>query len=124
MIELLIAVVIVGILAAFGYPQYVQHIIKSGRSEGASTLMQLMERQENYYRDNLTYTTSLTDLGYPANTVESETGRYSVAARTCTSGTIRRCVALIGTPQNKQATDPTGNLTLNSRGARSDNWPK
>ncbi len=86
--------------------------------------MQLMERQENFYRDNLTYTTSLTALGYPSNTIESETGRYQISAGTCAGSNIRRCVLITGEPQNKQAADDTGNLTLNSRGVKSDNWPK
>lgn len=123
LIELLIVVVIIGIIAAIGYPQYNQYILQSGRSEGAATLMELMERQEHFYRDNLTYSTDLTALGYPANTVESETGRYQVSAGTCANGTIRRCVLLTATPQNNQSADTTGNLTLNSRGAKSTNWP-
>ncbi|MEM7258660.1 MAG: type IV pilin protein, partial [Pseudomonadota bacterium] len=66
MIELLIVVVIIGIIAAIGYPQYNRYILQAGRSEGAGALMELMERQEHFYRDNLTYSTDLTALGYAA----------------------------------------------------------
>jgi type IV pilus assembly protein PilE len=124
LIELMIVLAIVGIIAAIAYPQYTDYLIKSGRSEGAAALVQLMERQESHYRDNLTYATDLTDLGYPANSIESETGRYRLGASTCASGTIRRCVRLTAVPQNKQAADATGDLTLDSRGVRSANWPQ
>lgn len=124
LVEVLITLAIIGIVAAFAYPQYAEYVLRAGRSEGAAELMRIMERQENHYRDELTYTTDLTDLGFSANTIDSETGRYQVSAGNCASGTIRRCVLLTATPQNKQATDDTGDLTLNSRGAKSANWPK
>ncbi len=125
LIELLIAVAIVGIIAAIGYPSYSQYLLKSGRSEGVAALLQMMERQENYYRDNLSYTASASQLGYTSATVASETGRYTLSASQCGSESIARCVLLTATPdpQGKQAADTTGNLTVNSRGVKSANWP-
>lgn len=121
LIELLIVVAIMGIIAAIAYPSYTQYLKRAGRAEGVSMLMQVMERQENHYRNNLTYTTDLSALGYANAAADSETGLYSVSAGTCASGTIRRCVLLTATAQNTQAGD--GNFTLNSRGERSANWP-
>jgi len=131
LIELMIVVVIVGIIAAIGYPQYGQYVLRAGRAEGAAALLSLMERQEVHYRDQLSYATVLTNLGYPNTTLASETGRYQLTAGTCASGTINRCVLLVATPTpgGKQAADNTGAnsdgvLTLNSRGAKSNNWPQ
>lgn len=122
LIELMIVLAIIGIISAIAYPAYTQYLLKSGRSEGTAGLLQLMERQENYYRDNLSYATDLTTLGYAASTTSSETGRYTLSAGTCAAGTIRRCVLLTATPIGKQANDPAGAITLNSRGTRSANW--
>lgn len=124
LIEMLIVISIVGIITAVAYPQYVQYSLKAGRSEGAAALLNLMERQESYYRDELKYTSKLTDLGYASNTYESKTGRYQLRAERCTSGNTKltRCVLLTAVPQNAQAADKTGVMTLNSRGAKSANW--
>lgn len=121
LIELLIVIAIIGIISAIAYPAYTQYLIRAGRAEGVSMLMQVMERQENHYRSNLTYVTSLSDLGYANASAESETGLYSVSAGTCAAGTLRRCVLLTATAQNRQAGD--GDFTLNSKGERSANWP-
>ena len=121
LIELLIAVAILGILTAIAYPSYTQYLLRAGRSEATSSLLEAMERQEQFYRNNLTYTTKLTDLGY-SDPLKSETDRYRIAAGACDSLAIRRCVKLTATAQPKQAADgPT--ITLNSRGEKTGNWP-
>ncbi len=122
LIELLIVVSIVGILVAFALPSYTQYMVRAGRTEASATLLAVMERQEQYYRNNLSYTTTLTDLGYGAANVESESGLYRVTAGTCDGGlTIRRCVSLTATALERQVSD--GNITLNSRGEKTGNWP-
>ena len=121
LIELLIAVAILGILTAIAYPSYTQYLLRAGRSEATSSLLEAMERQEQFYRNNLTYTAKLTDLGY-SDPLKSETDRYRITAGACDSLAIRRCVKLTATAQPKQAADgPT--ITLNSRGEKTGNWP-
>ncbi len=122
LIELLIVVAIIGIVAALAYPSYTDHMIRAGRSEAAGTLLEVMERQENFYRDNLTYTSSLSQLGFSSDAIATETGRYSVSAGNCSGGlTLRRCVELTAAAQGNQVVD--GDITLNSRGLKSSNWP-
>ncbi|OED36492.1 hypothetical protein AB833_27405 [Chromatiales bacterium (ex Bugula neritina AB1)] len=120
LIELLIVIAIVGIISAFAYPSYIDYVLRSARSEGAASLLEVMERQEQYYRNNLSYTTNLADLGY-SQPVSSETQRYVVTASTCESVGIRRCVLLTATAQGTQLND--GDITLNSRGEKNDKWP-
>lgn len=120
LIELLIVVAIVGIIAAVAYPRYGEFVLRAGRAEGAATLLQVMERQELFYRNNLSYTTTLASLGY-TGIVASENGRYQVTAASCADATIGRCVVLTAVPQGGQVS--AGNMTLNSRGAKGGNWP-
>ena len=121
LIELLITVAIVGIITAIAYPAYTQYLLRAGRGEATSTLLEAMERQEQVYRNNLTYTANLADLGYP-DPLKSETDRYRITAGTCDSLAIRRCVKLTATAQPKQEADgPT--ITLTSRGEKTGNWP-
>jgi len=121
LIELMVVLVIIGIIASIAYPQYGQYVIRAGRADGAAALLEIMERQELFYRSNLRYTGNLTDLGYPGNIVSSEEGRYQISAGTCDSGSLRRCVELPAVAQAAQVSD--GNLTLNSRGGQTGNWP-
>jgi len=122
LIELLITVAIVGILASIAYPAYTQYIQRAGRAEGTAALLEVMEKQEQYYRNNLTYTVQLSDLGYSStDPIKSETDRYRITAGQCGSQAIRRCIDLIATPQsNRQSGDP---ITLNSRGEKTGPWP-
>lgn len=62
LIEVMIAVVIIGILASIAYPSYTQYIAQSARSEGLAALMRIANLQEQYYLDNKKYATDLTKL--------------------------------------------------------------
>lgn len=113
LIELMIVIVVVAVLVAVGYPSYQDHVIKTRRSDAKNMLMDVASRQEQYYMDNSTYTT-LSNLGYSANTVSSENGHYnvSVTASDATSYTLQ------AVPQGSQASDPCGNFTLNNLGVK------
>ncbi len=55
LIELMIAVMIIGILAAVAYPSYQDSINKSRRAEGKSALLKAAQVLERWYTDNNTY---------------------------------------------------------------------
>lgn len=63
LIELMIVVVIIGILAAIGYPSYISYVTKSNRSAAESFIMSLANKQEQYMLDKRQYAT-LAELGY------------------------------------------------------------
>lgn len=80
LIELLITIAIIAILAGVAYPSYMQHVLKSKRSEAQSTLVDIANRQEMYYLDHHQYATNLaTDLGLSANPFITDNGYYSIA---------------------------------------------
>jgi type IV pilus assembly protein PilE len=63
LIELMIAVVIVGILAAVALPAYGTYVKKGRRVDAKTALLDLAAREEKYFAVNNIYTTSLSDLG-------------------------------------------------------------
>lgn len=68
LIELLIAVAIVGVLAAIALPAYQSYRQKSARNLGAACLIDAQQRMEAFYARSGRYPppgTSLTALGYP-----------------------------------------------------------
>ncbi len=67
LIELLIAIVLVAIISASAYPSYTQYIVRAKRTAGKSVLLQVADRQQQYFMDNKRYATSLTTLGYQEN---------------------------------------------------------
>ncbi len=67
LIELMIAVAIFGLLASIAYPSYVQYVVRANRAVAKTVLLQVAERQEQYFADNKQYTADLTQLGYAAD---------------------------------------------------------
>lgn len=119
LLEIFIVVTIISLLIGIMVPSYNEYVLQSRRSEGISSLLTMMQQQERYFTEQLTYTSDLSKLGYtlagPSN-VFSENGHYLITATACASMTISQCVLLTATPLGVQATD--GTLTINSRGTR------
>lgn len=58
LIEMMIAVAIVGILAAIAYPQYVEYVAKGKRAECRSALLVASQKLEKFYSNNNQYPTA------------------------------------------------------------------
>ena len=127
LIELMIVVVIIAIIAAFDYPSYTQFVLRAKRTAATSMLLQVADRQQQFFMDNKRFAANLTRLGFPSDTVmideesavvaDASTDRVynvSVSASTATTYT------LTATPQLVQASKDTkcGSLTLNNVGAK------
>jgi type IV pilus assembly protein PilA len=101
LIELLIVVVIIGILAAIAIPKFANTKEKAYIAAMKSDLRNILTAQENYFADQITYTTSTAQLLLQvsagvtvtiANT--SATGWNATASHTATS---RTCGIYYGT---------------------------
>ena len=127
LLELMIVVVIIAIISAFAYPSYTQFVLRAKRTAGTSMLLQIADRQQQFFMDNKRFAANLTRLGYPANTVmideegavvaDGSTDRIyniSVSASTATTYT------LTAAPQLVQASKDTkcGSLSLSNAGAK------
>lgn len=125
LIELMIVVAIVGILGAIVYPSYRDSIVKTRKTDGISMVNKVMQAQERFFINNLTYTVNLTQLGFgAANNLPSEEGFYLVSAAACGGG-IAQCVNITSVAQGAQSTGTPAddNLSLNSQGTKTGKWP-
>jgi type IV pilus assembly protein PilE len=77
LIELLVAVAIVGILGAYAWPSYVDHIRRSRIAEATGQLATLRVAMEQYYQDYRNYgTVTACGIAMPA------AGQFSYACQT------------------------------------------
>lgn len=121
LIELMIVVAIIGILAAIAYPAYQDQVRKGKRAEGQAALLDMMAKQERFFTDNNSYTTTLTDLGYDVDAdgkVDSPEDYYKLSAAACTDSTIASCVIITADPQFDDT--QCENLTYNSLGSKGE----
>jgi type IV pilus assembly protein PilE len=110
LIELLVAIVIVGILAGIAYPSYRKQVVRSTRTDAKVSLQQSAQTLENCftrfhsYVDGCAAMTTLSAAG-----VTSNDGHYKITAEDEGDLTF----TLIATPQGAQADDTEcANFTL------------
>ena len=122
LIELMIAVGIVGILSAIAVPIYEDYVYDSRRSSCAGALTGLAQYMERYYTENTTYEEAATggnDIGAPAGyadscPVDGGTDTYDLRITAATQGNY----TIQAQPKNAQSDDKCGTLTLRQDGAR------
>lgn len=78
LLELMITVAIIGILAAIAYPSYVKSVQKGKRTDAKVELLRIAQMQEGYFAQNMSYASSLTQLGLASDTLPSEQNVYKL----------------------------------------------
>lgn len=122
LIELMVVVAIVGIIAAFAYPSYLEQIRSSRRADCSGALVSLGAAMERYYTVNSTYLGAAdggADTGAPAIfsqtcPVDGATPTYNLTIQAATASTYSVQAAPIG----PQAGDKCGSFTLTNTGVK------
>ena len=127
LMELLIVVAIISMIAAFAYPSYTEYVVRTKRTAATTTLLQIADRQQQFWMDNKRYADDLTDLGYGGNPYwVSDQGNSVVAGDSdavyvfgLVNVTPTAYVAF-GVPVNQQQVRDTkcGAMTVDQAGAR------
>jgi type IV pilus assembly protein PilE len=115
LIDVLIAVAIVGILAAIAYPSYQFAVRKSNRAAAESYLGYVVQRQQQYLLDQRSYASGVSTLGVatPASVTPFYTIAIAVAAGPPPTFTAT------ATPIGSQAADLAGQaLTITNTGKK------
>jgi type IV pilus assembly protein PilE len=125
LIELMIAVVVIAILAAIGYPSYTEYVNRGKRAEGKVALMRAAQQLERFYSLNNCYPSGTANCGNAASSsaalaamsVNAFSGDSAAAsAYNLSVTTTPQAFALTATPTFTDA--KCGNLTLANTGAK------
>lgn len=117
LVELMVAVAVVGILVGIAYPSYLENVRQTRRTDAQVALLALANAMERYYTENYTYAGAALGAGgiFPSEAPLDGNDKYydlSITAADATSFTIGAA------PKNGQAGDRCGTMTLTSVGAR------
>lgn len=138
LIELVVAVVIVGILAGFAFPSYTESMHAGRRSDAMTSLLQIQLLQEKWRTNHTSYTSTL--VGSNCNTLtatglcwpnsESSQGFYTISVVSSDASTYSiKAAPKTGTAQEG---DRCGSFYINQDGpdyatsgaANSDCWKR
>jgi type IV pilus assembly protein PilE len=121
LIELMIVVAIVGILAAIGYPGYIEYVRRSHRAEAQTVLQQAAQYMQRFYAANNSFDKQVdgtTDNpGLPTGLQQAPatgTAAYNLTISAVGSTTY----TLLATRTGTMASDRCGDLTLTSLGVK------
>jgi type IV pilus assembly protein PilE len=124
LIDLLVAVVIIGILSAIAIPMYQNYVTNAKRGQAKSVMLNLSQMEERYYTNNYTYYAvssvppTADPNGWSNYAGQSMTGRtYDIAVTTTPAPPASSTAFLItATPSNGFADATCGALTLDNFG--------
>jgi type IV pilus assembly protein PilE len=124
LIELMIVVLIIGILAAIAIPSYSAYVKRGARTKATQALLDVASREERYFYEHNTYTTTLSDLGLPSTYCVdtcTDSRRYVITIQSAdpTNYVVR------ATPQATQAAQDgeCGYLEINRAGQKTSQHP-
>jgi len=109
--ELMITVAIVGILASFVYPTYVNAVAKNNRAEAQRELMRLASLEEQFFSDNRAYTADMKKLGASKDPYITDSKNYSIDYLS-PPNPVTNSFILTATAQGNQASNDASCATL------------
>ncbi|MEI7465715.1 MAG: type IV pilin protein [Burkholderiales bacterium] len=121
LIELMVAVAIVGILGALAYPAYADQVVRTRRAAATGCLMELAQFMERSYANNLRYDQNAGGVAttLPAvSCLNDLSGSYSFAF--ATSQPTARTFTIQATPAGTQAARDAkcGTLSINQANSK------
>lgn len=118
LVELMIAVVIVGILASVAIPAYTQYTVRAKRAAAESFIMSVANKQEQYILDARQYTDTLGTGGLGLTAPADVSAHYNITITNV--GATPPTYTINAVPTGSQATNDTkcGTVSINQAGTK------
>lgn len=118
LVELIVAMIVMSVLSSIAVASYRSFSMDARRATAITALTDAASRQEQFFLDNKSYTTTVGGGGINVDTT-IEGGYYSLSIVAPSSACpIARCWAMQATPQGNQTDDNCGTLAYNSDGEK------
>ncbi len=127
LVEMMVVLVILGIVVMVAFPSYTQFIVRAKRNAGTSMLLQIANRQQQFFMNNKQYSATLAGLGFGADPfMITDDGSFCAAGDAdrlysfALSNATATTYTLTATPQLRQADKDMAcaNLTLTHTGLK------
>ncbi|WP_290704186.1 type IV pilin protein [Amphritea sp.] len=118
-IELMIAVAIVGLLAALAYPSYLQYIQRSWRASARLCLLDMSQQMERRYASDLSYGPILDTAGNDTVFTSACVTNGDMDSRYGFHGVVNGGFVLLAAPIGGQSNDACGQLGIDQSGTKS-----
>ncbi len=133
LIELIIAIAIIGLLASIAYPAYTESVNRAKRAQAQTAIVSLAQAMERYFTANNTYVGAAIGTVFPASVPATGTAVYTLSfVDPGTAGLTAAtpvCTALAPTATNygvcatrvsggAMANDTCGNFAFTAAGAK------
>jgi type IV pilus assembly protein PilE len=127
LIDLVIAIAIIGILLRVAFPSYQAYVVRSSRQSAQGELLALANAQERIFLNSNAYTSSMTGaytgqssggLGLPAASSPTTSGKSKDDRYTIAVTTTATTFTLTATPKSGTSQVGDGNLTITEAGVR------
>ena len=119
LVEIMVAVAVIGVIAAIAVPSYLRYVTDARRTDATVFLIEAAGEQVRRRAETNRYADDLTGLGYPNATMLTPAGHYrvSVVPASTTASTFELVAEPVaGGPQAGDAACP--DLRINSTGRR------
>jgi type IV pilus assembly protein PilE len=115
LVELMIAVAVIGILAAIAIPNYQQYVLRANRADAKAILMESAQYMERYYTTNNTYVGATVFSAVSPKGALGNSKKYDI---TFSAGPTANSFTLQAATNGGQDNDSCGDLTLSNTGAQ------
>jgi len=116
LIELMIAVAVIGVIAAVAYPAYNEQIRKARRAETQTALMNISARQQQMLLDTRSYAVSVALLNVVLPQTVARAYDITLTVGTATAPTFTATATPVSL--SAQASDACGILTIDQSGTK------
>lgn len=110
LLELMIVLLVIGILTVIAVPSYREQVNKGNRAEARALLYEVLQKEERFFTENGTFTTTMADMGYAA-VLHNEHNTHVVTVAAGATGTLATSVDITATAIND---DKCATMTLSN----------